>query len=76
MIVKLGKEKEFLEKSDEDCVVYLSSEESLSEIRNLYKDFMTRHGHRCIREAEFIEKSWRVEPQKLTKVIKVYSFHM
>jgi hypothetical protein len=71
MVVKLGKEKEFLEKSDDDSVLYLSSNECPTEIQCLYKDFMARHGHRCIREAEFIEKSWRVEPHKLTKVIKV-----
>ncbi|XP_060601185.1 putative phosphoenolpyruvate synthase isoform X3 [Ruditapes philippinarum] len=70
MMIKLGKEKEFLEKSDDESVLYLSSNECPTEIQCLYKDFMARHGHRCIREAEFTEKSWRVEPQKLTKVIK------
>lgn len=67
----MGKEREFLDMSDTESVHYLSSENCPAEIRQKYESFMERHGHRCIREAEFIEKSWRAEPEKLIRVLKV-----
>lgn len=69
-IADLGKVDEFLERSDIESVQYLSGKDCPAEIREKYEDFMKRHGHRCIREAEFIEKSWRAEPEKLIRVLK------
>ncbi|KAK2148271.1 hypothetical protein LSH36_506g02049 [Paralvinella palmiformis] len=35
-----------------------------------FKEFLSRHGHRCIKEAELLEKSWQTEPHKVISVIQ------
>ena len=32
---------------------------------------MAKHGHRCVRESELRETSWRMEPEKLVKALKL-----
>jgi pyruvate,water dikinase len=36
----------------------------------MYRDFMERHGHRCIREAELREPEWALEPEHLLESLK------
>ncbi|XP_052812980.1 uncharacterized phosphotransferase YvkC-like isoform X2 [Mya arenaria] len=63
--------KEFLEISESECVDLLTSPDSPAPLREKYTTFLQRHGHRCVREAELMEKSWREEPEKFIRVIKV-----
>ncbi len=39
-------------------------------IREAWNDFMERHGHRCVREAEMIEKEWALDPTTLIEGLK------
>ena len=39
-------------------------------IKKRYVTFMVRHGHRCIREAELLEKSWAQAPASLMNALK------
>ncbi len=41
-----------------------------SAIKELYTEFMERHGHRTIREAEFREKDWRSDPTKVITLLQ------
>ncbi|KAL3832030.1 hypothetical protein ACJMK2_023710, partial [Sinanodonta woodiana] len=54
----------------QECVHLLTSDECPQEVRQKYATFIERHGHRCIKEAEFITKSWRREPENLIHVLK------
>ncbi|XP_050396283.1 putative phosphoenolpyruvate synthase [Patella vulgata] len=64
-----GLREKFLQISDLECVqvIYSGRHENLLAS---FKRFLSRHGHRCVRESEIYEKSWQVEPEKLIKVIK------
>ncbi len=44
--------------------------ESQSEAGNYYRNFMERHGHRCIREAELREPEWALQPDHLVESLK------
>lgn len=65
-------------KEERDKMINSSPEEVLDwlkldssgEIGREFTSFMSRHGHRCIREAEFREKSWHMEPTKVIKVLQ------
>ncbi|NOX87136.1 MAG: hypothetical protein GXO86_14460 [Chlorobi bacterium] len=35
-----------------------------------WNEFMARHGHRCVREAEMIEKEWALDPTTLIEGLK------
>lgn len=70
-IVQSENEETFLNMTDHDCIQFLNSDNCPKDLHIKFQSFMERHGHRCVREAEFIEKSWRAEPEKLIKVIKV-----
>ncbi|KAL4221920.1 hypothetical protein ACF0H5_017972 [Mactra antiquata] len=70
LIVTMEIGDKFLSFTEEQAVEYITSNSCPSEIRTKYSEFMSRHGHRCVREAELIEQSWRAEPVKLIKVLK------
>ncbi|BFZ19135.1 hypothetical protein BsWGS_22174 [Bradybaena similaris] len=57
----------FLSTPDEDCLKLLRQHPNIETMVNAFLD---RHGHRCVREAEFREKSWRSAPEKLISVLK------
>uniref|UniRef100_K1QPR0 Putative phosphoenolpyruvate synthase n=1 Tax=Magallana gigas TaxID=29159 RepID=K1QPR0_MAGGI len=67
-IVASGLEDKFLSGDDQVCVELLS-DNSVPAVTDLYKDFMKRHGHRYIREAELMEKSWQTNPERLVQVL-------
>ena len=52
-----------------DCDSYLRHI-GIEELRVKYAQFMERHGHRCIKESDFFEKTWRQEPVKLLRMLK------
>ncbi|KAK7481714.1 hypothetical protein BaRGS_00027087 [Batillaria attramentaria] len=51
------------------CVQIMRSE-SHQQLKQKTEMFLQRHGHRCVREAELREKSWHLDPTKLTSVLK------
>ncbi|KAK3592024.1 hypothetical protein CHS0354_031535 [Potamilus streckersoni] len=65
-----GIAEDFLTMTNKECVQFLTSEECPQEVRHKYGTFIKRHGHRCIREAEFITKSWKREPENLIHILK------
>ena len=52
-----------------DCDSFLRRAD-IEELRVKYIQFMERHGHRCIKESDFFEKTWSQEPVKLMKMLK------
>ena len=61
---------QFLDAPAEDCDSLLRNS-SDSAIKTEYIQLMKRHGHRSIREAELMEKSWEQDPRELMKSIKL-----
>jgi len=59
----------FLKLSVEDAILWLNSAES-GPSGAAFQQFLINHGHRCIREAEMRESSWRTDPGKIVKVIQ------
>ena len=59
----------FLELPLDDCDAFLRNS-ATEEIKTEYTCFMQCHGHRCVRECDFIEKSWNQAPSKLMKMLK------
>jgi len=39
-------------------------------VRSAYANFLQRHGHRCLREAELREPAWEDEPIRLAKLLQ------
>ena len=62
--------KQFMETRVEECDTFLRRK-TPDEIKEEYVRFMDRHGHRGIREAEFLEKSWGQNPSELMKTLKL-----
>ncbi|GFO47324.1 phosphoenolpyruvate synthase [Plakobranchus ocellatus] len=58
----------FLATPDKECLGFLSSHPG---ILKMVEDFLDRHGHRCLRESEMREKSWRSAPEKFISVLKL-----
>lgn len=63
-----GKENEFLEVDDQSCSEWLEINDT--DTYNLFKKFMDRHGHRALKEFDFISKTWEMEPEKVIEMIK------
>ena len=70
---QLAKEKEiktaFLQVPNDVSLKYLT-ETGPENVRKAWDDFMLRHGHRCVREAEMIEKEWALDPTSLIEGLK------
>ncbi|KAL3866318.1 hypothetical protein ACJMK2_043625 [Sinanodonta woodiana] len=67
IIDKSNQKDYFLSLPDEEGHAFLISSEILGE---KYRSFLDRHGHRCVREAEFLELSWAIDPTKLIRCLK------
>ena len=61
---------QFLDTPAEDCDSMLRNT-SNGAIKTEYIQLMECHGHRCIREAELLEKSWAQDPRQLMESIKL-----
>ncbi|XP_074644588.1 rifampicin phosphotransferase-like isoform X2 [Tubulanus polymorphus] len=68
-ISEIGKDDEFLKLDSQTAVEWLNSEGS-GKVKKQFADFLAQHGHRCVREAELRETSWRFEPTKLIPSIQ------
>ncbi|CAH1778686.1 unnamed protein product [Owenia fusiformis] len=69
VIFKTGQADHFTKLTPEEAANWLKSSES-GDAGERFTQFLNMHGHRCIREAEFREKSWRSEPWKVTAVLQ------
>lgn len=58
----------FLSTPDQDCMQALVA---YPEVIKMIETFLSRHGHRCLREAEMREQSWRSAPEKFISVLKL-----
>ena len=70
LIAKSDFRDTFLGMSSDECEVFLRTTNN-KDINLEYLQFMKRHGHRGIREAEFLEKSWRQNPSTLMESLKM-----
>ena len=50
--------------------VSLIQNESPPEIRDIYQEFINRHGHRCVRESELREKPWEENQEHLVQLLQ------
>lgn len=64
-----GLTDEFLNITDKECV-HLMTSEKYPKLKQKFESFLFRHGHRYVREAEFFERSWRAQPERLSCVLK------
>ncbi|KAL3866324.1 hypothetical protein ACJMK2_043631 [Sinanodonta woodiana] len=62
----------FLDLPDKESHALLISSEIFGE---KYRSFQDRHGHRCVREADFMELSWAMDPTKLIRCLKALLSH-
>ncbi len=70
ILVKVpGIEFQFLEVPLEDALDFLKNTEN-SQVRSAWSEFMERHGHRCVREAELREKEWALDPSSIVEGLK------
>ncbi|MFZ4520377.1 MAG: PEP/pyruvate-binding domain-containing protein [Bacteroidales bacterium] len=44
--------------------------EAPAEISEIFRNFLERHGHRCVRESELREKTWEENPQLLIQTLQ------
>jgi pyruvate,water dikinase len=54
----------------EEAVTWLKSSDS-GPSGKAFADFLSHHGHRCVRESELRESSWQTEPAKIVGVLQV-----
>ncbi|MBE0647397.1 MAG: hypothetical protein IH596_06415 [Bacteroidales bacterium] len=50
--------------------VALIHHDSPPEIRDIYQEFISRHGHRCVRESELREKPWEENQEHLVQLLQ------
>ncbi|KAG1651416.1 putative phosphoenolpyruvate synthase [Nymphon striatum] len=67
-IIEKSDHKKFVEMSKEEGEQFLSSEDS--PVKECYRDFINRHGHRCLKEFDIYSKTWAMEPSKLVAPIQ------
>ncbi|KAL3866327.1 hypothetical protein ACJMK2_043634 [Sinanodonta woodiana] len=72
IIDKSNQKDYFLDLPDEEGHAFLITSEIFG---SKYRSFLDRHGHRCVREAEFSELSWAMDPSKLIRCLKALISH-
>ncbi|XP_014664358.1 PREDICTED: putative phosphoenolpyruvate synthase isoform X2 [Priapulus caudatus] len=68
-VINNGRAPFFHSLMPETAVQWLRSDAS-GELKQMFDQFMNAHGHRCVREAELMEKPWRMEPEQVVKTIQ------
>ena len=69
-IAKSDIKEQFLNRSPEDCDSLLRNSID-DKLKSDYIHFMEIHGHRSVREPEFIDKSWSQNPSQLMQTIQL-----
>ncbi len=59
----------FLDVSNEDSLSYLTTT-GPEKVKTAWHEFINRHGHRCVREAELFEREWAVDPTPVIEGLK------
>ncbi|MCX6282125.1 MAG: PEP-utilizing enzyme [Bacteroidetes bacterium] len=59
----------FLAVNPDEALVLLRTQAPV-EIRDQFLFFLSRHGHRCVRESELREKTWGDQPVKLIQILQ------
>ncbi len=60
--------------SENDILEWLQNEDSRTGI--LFKEFLSKHGHRCYGEFDIYKRSWRQNPIQVIQSIKVFVVFM
>ncbi|KAG1714557.1 putative phosphoenolpyruvate synthase [Nymphon striatum] len=63
-----GDYENFLKMSKEEGEQFLTNDQS--PIKQSFEDFITKHGHRCVKEFDVHTKTWAMEPSKLVGPIQ------
>jgi len=61
--------RRFLDGTPDQAVRFLRSGQS-GEPGRLFRAFLDRHGHRCVREAELREQDWEADPRALVRMLR------
>ncbi|CAN7942875.1 unnamed protein product, partial [Ixodes pacificus] len=72
MAVEISKSPEqakFKEMNAEDALEWLRNDTSV--IGSLFREFLGRHGHRCINEFDVYSKTWSMDPSPVVKNLQV-----
>ena len=69
-IAKSEIKAEFMNIPIDNCDSLLRQSTSI-ELRNAYINFLERHGHRGVREADFMDKPWSTDPIPLLKTLRL-----
>jgi len=64
-----GIEFRFLEAPVDDALYFLKNIKN-PRVKAAWSEFMKRHGHRCVREAELREKEWALDPTSVVEGLK------
>ncbi len=64
-----GVENDFVRVPSKKAAEYLKKE-APEAVREFWGRFMDRHGHRCVREAEFRETEWAIDPAPVIEGLK------
>ncbi|KAG1682232.1 putative phosphoenolpyruvate synthase [Nymphon striatum] len=62
-IIKKSDFEKFIQMSKEEGEKFLASEES--PVKECYRDFIEKHGHRCVKEFDIYSTTWSMDPSKL-----------
>lgn len=74
LIRDTGKWKEFAQINANDVINWL--EINSPQTMELLKEFMKTHGHRNIKEMDFITETWDMKPEKLFNALQVNLFFL
>lgn len=69
-IVASGHSRWFLEADNEEALSWLIDEKESEPASGMFSNFLRRHGHRSIREAELREKDWATFPEELIATLR------
>ncbi|KAG1714563.1 putative phosphoenolpyruvate synthase [Nymphon striatum] len=68
-IISKCNSNKFIEMSKEEGKEFLTSNQS--PVKESYEDFISKHGHRCIKEFDVYSKTWAMDPSKLIIPLQV-----
>ncbi|XP_077993168.1 rifampicin phosphotransferase-like [Glandiceps talaboti] len=74
-ISKSGHTEAFLAMDAGSAAKWLMEDEDSADAGQQFQLFLRKHGHRCIRESEFREPSWGLDPSKVIPIIQTMLKH-
>ncbi|KAG1682236.1 putative phosphotransferase YvkC [Nymphon striatum] len=67
-IIKKSDFEKFIQMSKEEGEKFLASDES--PVKECYRDFIEKHGHRCVKELDIYSTTWSMDPSKLVSPLQ------